>query len=339
MNNKSRFKRLLRSIFGAVLIINCLFSQTIQDTIFSSSDLDGEIRYVYNTNPGDYYVYLNNNYCFVGDGYYWWPDESYIARSYVSFDISSVSLTINQYQLDNIQLYIYQSYSTGNNVEWIFPIFYNKPIQWTPCIMDHIIYGDTLDTTDFTAGDPYDVNTLSSNIGSISTNENIGWRSMGITEYVLNDLDSGRDKSQFRIRFSISHDDDLYQDFIEFYTGSHSIYKPYIVLNYVQSTSINETSLSNIPIIISLNQNFPNPFNPITTLRYDLPEQGFVTITIYDMLGREIRSLVSTAQEAGFKSVIWDATNDYGKPVSAGVYLYQIQAGEFVQTKKMVLLK
>ncbi len=213
MNNKSRFKRLLRSIFGAVLIINCLFSQTIQDTIFSSSDLDGEIRYVYNTNPGDYYVYLNNNYCFVGDGYYWWPDESYIARSYVSFDISSVSLTINQYQLDNIQLYIYQSYSTGNNVEWIFPIFYNKPIQWTPCIMDHIIYGDTLDTTDFTAGDPYDVNTLSSNIGSISTNENIGWRSMGITEYVLNDLDSGRDKSQFRIRFSISHDDDFSQSY------------------------------------------------------------------------------------------------------------------------------
>jgi flagellar hook assembly protein FlgD len=57
------------------------------------------------------------------------------------------------------------------------------------------------------------------------------------------------------------------------------------------------------------------------------------------MLGREIRTLVNTAQAAGFKSVIWDATNDYGKPVSAGVYLYKIQAGEFIQTRKMVLLK
>ncbi len=64
-----------------------------------------------------------------------------------------------------------------------------------------------------------------------------------------------------------------------------------------------------------------------------------VNIFIYDLLGREVRTLVNTTQDAGFKSVIWDATNDFGKPVSAGVYLYKIQAGEFVQTRKMVLLK
>ena len=62
-------------------------------------------------------------------------------------------------------------------------------------------------------------------------------------------------------------------------------------------------------------------------------------LTVYDMLGRTIVQLVNTAQEAGFKSVQWDATDSMGRPVSAGVYLYQIQAGEFVQTKKMVLLK
>jgi len=95
----------------------------------------------------------------------------------------------------------------------------------------------------------------------------------------------------------------------------------------------------NIPSEFALYQNYPNPFNPITTLRYDLPENSLVNIIIYDLLGREIRTLVNTTQDAGFKSVIWDATNDYGKPVSAGVYLYQIRAGEFVQTRKMVLLK
>ena len=94
-----------------------------------------------------------------------------------------------------------------------------------------------------------------------------------------------------------------------------------------------------IPKEYILNQNYPNPFNPVTTLRYDLPEQSDVTITIYNMLGRKVKTLVNPTQDAGFKSMIWDATNDYGKPVSAGVYLYQIQAGEFVQTKKMVLLK
>jgi flagellar hook assembly protein FlgD len=57
------------------------------------------------------------------------------------------------------------------------------------------------------------------------------------------------------------------------------------------------------------------------------------------MLGREIRTLVNTTQDAGFKSVIWDATNDYGKPVSAGIYPYQIQVGEYISTKKMAYLK
>ena len=94
-----------------------------------------------------------------------------------------------------------------------------------------------------------------------------------------------------------------------------------------------------MPITFVLHQNFPNPFNPITTLRYDLPSDALVTLSIYDMLGREITQLVNTTQEAGFKSVQWDAKDSMGRPVSAGVYLYQIQAGDFVQTKKMVLLK
>ena len=94
-----------------------------------------------------------------------------------------------------------------------------------------------------------------------------------------------------------------------------------------------------IPLKYILHQNYPNPFNPITTLQYDLPENGLVNVTVYDMLGRQVKTLINQTQEAGYKSVIWNATTDYGKPVSAGVYLYQIQAGEYISTKKMVLLK
>ena len=94
-----------------------------------------------------------------------------------------------------------------------------------------------------------------------------------------------------------------------------------------------------LPEVFSLHQNYPNPFNPVTKLRYDLPENGHVNITIYDMLGREVKTLINQTQDAGYRSIIWDATNDYGKPVSAGMYLYQIQAGEYISTKKMVLLK
>ena len=94
-----------------------------------------------------------------------------------------------------------------------------------------------------------------------------------------------------------------------------------------------------IPSAFTLHQSYPNPFNPVTTLRYDLPTDALITLSIYDMLGREISQLVNTTQKAGFKSVQWDAKDSMGRPVSAGVYLYQIEAGEFVQTKKMVLLK
>ena len=94
-----------------------------------------------------------------------------------------------------------------------------------------------------------------------------------------------------------------------------------------------------LPDEFALHQNYPNPFNPVTTLRYDLPENGLVNITIYDMLGRQVKTLVYQTQEAGYRSIVWNATNDYGKPVSAGIYLYQIQAGKYISTKKMVLLK
>ena len=94
-----------------------------------------------------------------------------------------------------------------------------------------------------------------------------------------------------------------------------------------------------IPVEFAIHQNYPNPFNPVTTLRYDLPEQTYVNIIIYDMLGRKIRTLINEQQDPGYKSLIWNATNDYGKPVSAGIYLYQIQAREYISTKKMDLLK
>ena len=94
-----------------------------------------------------------------------------------------------------------------------------------------------------------------------------------------------------------------------------------------------------LPEAFALHQNYPNPFNPTTQIRYDLPESEFVSINIYDVMGRKIKSLININQEAGYRSITWNATNDLGQPVSAGMYIYTIQAGEFRQTRKMVLLK
>ena len=103
------------------------------------------------------------------------------------------------------------------------------------------------------------------------------------------------------------------------------------VLKISNSNSISDRFL--------LNDNYPNPFNPSTIINYNIPENDFVKITIYDMMGRAVKTLVNGSQTAGYKSVQWNATNDRNEPVSAGLYLYTIQAGEFRQTKKMLLLK
>jgi hypothetical protein len=94
-----------------------------------------------------------------------------------------------------------------------------------------------------------------------------------------------------------------------------------------------------IPEVFALHQNYPNPFNPTTQIRYDLPDDALVNITIYDIMGRSIRSLVNSNQTAGYRSIRWDGKNNLGEGVSAGMYIYMIHAGQFRQTKKMVLLK
>ena len=94
-----------------------------------------------------------------------------------------------------------------------------------------------------------------------------------------------------------------------------------------------------IPEVYALGQNYPNPFNPSTQIRYALPEQSQVVLTVYDMLGRKVRTLVNGVQDAGYRTVMWNATSDMGTPVSAGMYIYTIRANEFYQVKKMILLK
>ena len=94
-----------------------------------------------------------------------------------------------------------------------------------------------------------------------------------------------------------------------------------------------------VPDVFVLHQNYPNPFNPTTQIQYDLPGDQFVNIVIYDVMGRNIRNLMNVNQTAGYHVIRWDARNDMGEGVAAGMYIYTIQAGEFNASKKMVLLK
>ena len=94
-----------------------------------------------------------------------------------------------------------------------------------------------------------------------------------------------------------------------------------------------------VPTEFALHDNYPNPFNPTTTLRFDLPEISDITLTIYNMLGQKVKTFNMQGTPAGYHRITWDATNDLGDPVGAGVYIYQLYAKDLVKTKKMVLLK
>lgn len=106
-----------------------------------------------------------------------------------------------------------------------------------------------------------------------------------------------------------------------------------------RSVNIEPGILVFLPKGFVLHPNYPNPFNPVTTLRYDLPERSDVVLIVYDIMGRQVKTLIRGAEEPGYKSVIWDGTDELGIPVGTGVYLYQIRAGSFTQTRKMLLLR
>jgi hypothetical protein len=89
-----------------------------------------------------------------------------------------------------------------------------------------------------------------------------------------------------------------------------------------------------LPATYALHQNFPNPFNPSTTIKFELPKSSVVRLSVFDMLGREVSVLVNERRNAGVHEVKFDGSN-----LASGVYFYRLQAGDFVSTKRMLVLK
>jgi hypothetical protein len=94
-----------------------------------------------------------------------------------------------------------------------------------------------------------------------------------------------------------------------------------------------------LPEVFALHNNYPNPFNPITNIRYDIPEVSDVRIDIYNLAGQRVRTLVSNQHQPGRYKIQWNATNDSGSPVASGMYIYKIHAKDFVSVKKLLLMK
>ena len=113
--------------------------------------------------------------------------------------------------------------------------------------------------------------------------------------------------------------------------GSVRIYSLGEILSIDESQSL--------PGKFALHENYPNPFNPSTTIRFDLPVNTSATLTIYNTIGQKVKSYKAQGASSGRYKIKWNGTNEIGAPVSAGIYLYELQTKGSIKTKKMILLK
>ena len=156
--------------------------------------------------------------------------------------------------------------------------------------------------------------------------------------YIINNISNGTD--QFYVQMVVDSVDAEDGDYGM--TGEYADDTPpegdapmnYKTKIFFENSSNSLSSGNQIPKNYELAQNYPNPFNPVTKISFALPTQGFVSLKIYDITGREIKTLVNEIKQAGYYTVNFNSSN-----LSSGVYFYRIQSGDFVQTKRMVILK
>jgi hypothetical protein len=128
----------------------------------------------------------------------------------------------------------------------------------------------------------------------------------------------------------------------EFDAGNFQLTEGILVDLAGKATEVQPSALDHLvqgPVDYGLHQNVPNPFNPETTISYSLPNSGRVLLTVYTSLGQEVRTLIDDVQEVGAYTIRWDGRDSVGRQVASGVYFYRMHAGDFSDTKRMMLLK
>jgi len=110
-------------------------------------------------------------------------------------------------------------------------------------------------------------------------------------------------------------------------------------IDIIYSTFVSDYDIVQMPPVSRLHTNFPNPFNPSTTIAFDVARDGNVEIEIFNIRGQKIKTLVNDNYTAGRHSVVWQGTDNYGRAMSSGVYFYRMTVGEFTETRRMLLMK
>lgn len=324
---KPTTKHLIPKIIVLFTFIFCLFSflsaDTIIDTLYSISYLDDGISYNWNNNI--YFPNTNDTYFYCGD--YAFTSFGW-GRGYLSFELPDIP---EGYELQNAKIFVEQFYSIGNDEGGQFPIWDVSPTpDTTGCIVDHIDYGNSLGVSDWTAGDPGDSQTLHSNIGVISDNATYEFKNLEVTINVLEDYDTGRNKTQYRLRFIVDNDWDIHGDILRFHTGNSSFIDrwPYIVYTWWDGQSIAENdqiSIDDLKLVV-----YPNPFNGEVSIEYSM-NCSKNNLEIFNIRGQKVYSQMNLPASG---SLVWKC-----EAQTSGIYLIKISNSKERYIKKIMYLK
>jgi hypothetical protein len=317
-------------LFTALCLLLAPVGRAEVDTLYSEPALDGEISQNNMFLNGDTTKFASTSYSdiMVGD---WWqmvPDgnENW-NRGYLSFNISTVSDTIQ-----TVVMCIYQFESIGNSTSGIFPTLGSN------CLIDHIAYGDTLDTLDWAAGDIGDSQTITSEFGNISSSPDTGWKTLDITSCLQADLAAGRSRTQFRIRFSFDTDHDWLSDHLSFYTGNSTINRPHLMISYITGVAriYDDSALASRTKFV---RSYPNPFRTSISVTYNVGVPSMIQVAIYSLTGEKVRVLADQYNESGMHTIAWDGRDSNGKKLPNGIYYCCLQIGDKSITQRIVVVK
>ena len=319
------------------VLICTLFSTsfaTESDTLYLSTS--GRIAYYWDFDVFD--IASNPGAITVGDGFDFDGYRNFV-RGYLTFDITELERDTTQFHLTGVDLVMYQRYSQGDGESSQFPVF-GDTLGHYPCVIDHIEYGE-FDISDWTAGDPGDDQTLASNIGTITETAEVGLRHLDVLSFVWDDIYHGRLLSQYRVRFTVDHDEDLFGDWLSFYTRvwPPDSFDSRLIFTWEPTTSIYHESTS--PIIKSPSFHvYPNPFNTTINIQWASQVDPSLSVNIYNLAGTLIDQLsISEAINSNGRSVKWHSANSKISNLPSGLYIISGQGNNRIESVKVLYLK
>ena len=303
----------------ATLIYAQPVKETIEDTLYGIEMLDGVLNY--NMQWGDFIHDVYSSNLTVGDGHSWFQGGIRIIYSFLSYPLPSVPAG---YSLNSATLNIYQHSSEANSELDLYPEFNleNRRVVYPPCLIEHVDYGNYLDTDDFILPALHPADTL-------STTADIGWRTEDVTEWVVDDIHDDRSYTQYRLRLALDHDTDSLRDKLGFKSANTTTdFPPFVVYEYLKDTHASEEVIEAENIFV-----YPQPATRETKLAFTNPNRGHVSVDLYNLKGQKISQVFSGIKDSGKTIISFDVKN-----ISSGIYFLKIKKqGNQALTKKIMV--